>query len=176
VNAVTVGGVVGVLALVGGVGGYALFHGGGHATAHPPAASPSAGRTCAPPPSPTATSLAGPKAQPIDVRVTVLNGSGTFGQAESVLSWMQNKEGFLRTSNGGAVAPAPATRLVYAPNHADQARTLAAAMHLPLSALHGTGKGTGPRDPMLLTLGKDFTGVGKPLATHTPAARATCAP
>jgi hypothetical protein len=37
-------------------------------------------------------------------------------------------------------------------------------MHLPAYALHGTGKGDGLRDPMVLTLGKDFQAPGKPLA------------
>jgi hypothetical protein len=112
----------------------------------------------------------GPKAAPINVRVTVYNGSGTFGQAEKVLDWMQNTEGFLRTSNGGPAGATAHTTLVYAPNHIDQARTLAAAMGLPASALKGTGKGTGLRDPMVLTLGQDFQGVGKPLAAPSSGA------
>jgi hypothetical protein len=96
--------------------------------------------------------------------VTVLNGSGTFGQAEAVLSWMQNTEQFLRTSNGGPAPHQPVTTLVYAPNHAEQARTLVAALGLPASALHGDGTARGARDPMVLTLGTDFHGVGKPFS------------
>ncbi len=150
-----------------GAGGYLALQGGsGTNTARP---SSSASPSCAAPGGPAAHRTtsgvpAGPRARPIDVRVTVLNGSGIFGQAEAVLGWMQNTEGFLRTSNGGPAADTPTTSLVYAPDHADQARALAAAMGLPASALHGTGKGTGARDPMVLTLGKDFKGVGKPLA------------
>lgn len=115
-------------------------------------------------PAATATLPAGPKAASIDVRVTVLNGSGMFGQAEAVLSWMQNHQGYLRTSNGGPASAQAHTSLVYAPAHVDQARTLVAAMRLPASALHATGKDAGPRTPMELTLGQDFRGVGKPLA------------
>lgn len=114
--------------------------------------------------------LAGEKAAPLDTRVTVLNGSGVLGEAETVLSWMQNTEKWLRTSNGGPADRTPTTTLVYAPNHVSQARTVAAAMGLPASALHGDGKTTGLRDPMVLTLGQDFHGIGKPFAAPSPAA------
>jgi hypothetical protein len=113
----------------------------------------------------------GPSALPINTRVTVLNGSGVDGAGQFVLTWMQNTQGYLRTSNGGSARTTAMTSLVYAPDHIDQARTLATAMHLPPYALHGTGKATGPRDPMILTLGKDFRAAGKPLApppTPTP--------
>ncbi len=162
-------GTLGIVGLLGcGTGGYLLFHdGNSKATACAAAKS-------APTPSTAASQAAdggstpqlgpGPKAQPIDVRVTVLNGSGVLGQAEAALSWMQNTEGFLRTSNGGPAKITATTSLVYAPDHADQARTLAAAMDLPASALHGTGTGTGLRDPMTLVLGRDFTTAGQPLA------------
>ncbi|MGQ5634289.1 LytR C-terminal domain-containing protein [Streptomyces sp. EWL5.16] len=164
------------LALGGSVSGYILLNGGGKGGATHAAASATAAATCTPSVHPSgstlrrragsasATVLHGAKAKPIDVRVTVLNGSGTSGQAQAVLNWMQNDEGFLRTSNGGPTTVTATTTLVYAPNHADQARTLAAAMRLPVSALHGTGTGTGRRDPMVLTLGRDFEGAGKPPA------------
>lgn len=151
-------GAVGVLGCVAGA--FLLLHGGHKAATDCAAAAPSASAPAAAPDTPGP----GPSAAAIDVRVTVLNGSGVFGQAEAALSWMQNTEGFLRTSNGGPAAATALTSLVYAPDHADQARTLAAAMHLPDSALHGTGTATGQRDPMVLTLGKDFKTAGKPLA------------
>jgi len=161
-------GAVGAIGLLGcATGGYLLLHNSGSAakscSAAPHSTAPaSAGAGT---PGDTATPLPpGPSAEPINVRVTILDGSGVFGQAEDVLSWMQNKQGYLRTSNGGATKVTATTSLVYAPDHIDQARTLAAAMDLPPSALRGTGKGTGLRDPMILTLGKDFTGAGKPLA------------
>ncbi|MBF9073313.1 LytR C-terminal domain-containing protein [Streptacidiphilus fuscans] len=157
------------------IGGFLLLHGAGKPNAaaaidasgtaaatraSSPTAAPSP--TCTPEPADAAFAHTGSKAQPINVRVTVLNGSGTFGQAEAVLSWMQNTAKFLRTSNGGpAPHNQPLTSLVYAPNHVDQARTLVAALGLPVASLHGNGTSTGLRDPMVLTLGADFHGVGK---------------
>ncbi|MEU6174197.1 LytR C-terminal domain-containing protein [Streptantibioticus parmotrematis] len=170
--------VVVALALAGTIG-YLTLGGGSGSDAKGSAAAPSCSATPAASPATSAPSgiPAGAKAQPIDVRVTVLDGSGQFGSAETVLTWMQNTAGFLRTSNGGLTKQTATTSVVYAPDHADQARTLAATMHLPASVFHATGKGTGLRDPMTLTLGKDFQGVGKPLAR--PAAPSTptgCAP
>ncbi|TDU06302.1 LytR cell envelope-related transcriptional attenuator [Streptomyces sp. 846.5] len=147
----------------------------GSAAASPSAtcsAAPAKAAAPVPEPAVSGTFLAGAKAAPLDTRVTVLNGSGTLGEAETVLSWMQNTEKWLRTSNGGPAAKTPTTTLVYAPNHISQARTVAAAMGLPASALHGDGKTTGLRDPMVLTLGQDFRGIGKPFAAPSPAAAA----
>ncbi len=158
-------GTLGVVGLLGcGTGGYLLLHGGGKATVC------STAKPSAPPSAQTSTAgdahalPSGPTASPLDVRVTVLNGSGVLGQAEAALNWMQNTEGYLRTSNGGPAKVTTTTSLVYAPDHVDQARALAAAMHLPPAALHGTGTATGQRDPMVLTLGKDFKTAGQPLA------------
>ncbi|MEY9967426.1 hypothetical protein ABIA33_005496 [Streptacidiphilus sp. MAP12-16] len=180
-----IAGVACFLVAAAGIGGYVLLRGGSSSAAGgPAAAAPRSAPSCTaqssnsptvtgprPEPAVSGAFLNGAKAAAIDVRVTVLNGSGTFGQAESVLSWMQNTEHFLRTSNGGpAPATLAATTLVYAPDHVDQARTLAAAMGLPATALHGDGKGSGLRDPMVLTLGQDFHGIGKPFAAPSPAA------
>jgi hypothetical protein len=75
---------------------------------------------------------------------------------------MQNTVKYLRTSNGGpAPHNQPLTTLVYAPNHVDQARALVASLGLPADSLQGNGTSTGLRDPMVLTLGADFHGVGK---------------
>jgi hypothetical protein len=172
-------GALGVVGLLGcGAGGYLLLHGGSRPADCTVAARPSTPATPAASPHQTGPTLSpGPSAAPINVRVTIYDGSGKFGEAETVLQWMQNTELYTRTTNGGAAGHIVAsTSLVYAPNHADQARTLAAAMHLPPSALHGTGTGTGLRDPMILTLGKDFVAPGKPLAspsTPAPAPSAT---
>ncbi len=169
-------GTLGVIGLLGcGTGGYLLLHGNTSRTAYCSDAKPATSATAAPAPHQTGPTLApGPSAAPINVRVTIYDGSGQFGEAETVLNWMQNHQLYTRTSNGGAVKPTATTSLVYAPNHTDQARTLAAAMHLPPSALHGTGKGTGLRDPMILTLGRDFVAPGKPLTS--PSAPAPSAP
>ncbi|MFF4649596.1 LCP family protein [Streptomyces sp. NPDC001380] len=117
-------------------------------------------------PSPQATA----KAAPADVRVTVKNGSGVTGQAQTTVDWMQNTQGFLRSSNGANAPETEKTVLYYAPAHADQARTLAAALGLPASQMKATDQyGTGERDPMLLVLGKDFQGPGVPLTVPTAA-------
>ncbi|MHA6760393.1 LytR C-terminal domain-containing protein [Streptacidiphilus sp. PAMC 29251] len=179
------------LLAVGGTGGYLLLHhGGGTNTANGPGTGPVAGTgpsaSCSahpaatgpvPEPPVSGSFLQGSRATAINVRVTVLNGTGTIGQAESVLNWLQSgKEGFLRSSNGGpAPATAPTTTLVYAPNHVDQARTLAAAMGLPATALHGDGKTSDAIGRMVLTLGQDFHGIGKPFAAPSLAASAPAA-
>ncbi|MFI1094756.1 LCP family protein [Streptomyces sp. NPDC020917] len=109
--------------------------------------------------------LAGPKATPHDTRVTVLNGTGDFGASQDVLNWLQNDKGVNRSANGGdAPAALAATRLDYAPNQADQARSLAAMMGLPASALHEGAKDVPPLTYMTLTLGKDYTAPGTPIA------------
>jgi len=90
-------------------------------------------------------------------------------QAEAVLEWMQNTKDYLRSSNGGPASVAPRTTLVYAPDHVSQARALAAAMGLPASALHGDGPTSDTIGRMVLTLGQDFHGIGKPFAVPAPA-------
>ncbi|MFC1414633.1 LytR C-terminal domain-containing protein [Streptacidiphilus sp. N1-12] len=172
---------------VGGTGGYLLLHHSGNSTGASgrsgAAPGPSGSASCpaqpvatgpVPEPAVSGTFLQGSRATAVNVRVTVLNGTGTIGQAEAVLTWLQSsQEGFLRSSNGGpAPATAKATTLVYAPNHVDQARTLAAALGLPATALHGDGKTSDPIGRMVLTLGQDFHGIGKPFAAPSPAASA----
>ncbi|QMU75300.1 LytR C-terminal domain-containing protein [Streptacidiphilus sp. PB12-B1b] len=175
------------LVAVGGASAYALSRGSSadadNATTAVPRSACSASHPAAPAPTssvepPVSGSfLNGSKAAPIDIRVTVLDGSGTFGQAEAVLEWMQNTKGYLRSSNGGpAPAVVPRTTLVYAPDHASQARALAQAMGLPASALHGDGDTGGTIGRMVLTLGQDFHGIGKPFAVLVPAAPSASAP
>ncbi|GAA3060370.1 hypothetical protein GCM10020000_49260 [Streptomyces olivoverticillatus] len=45
--------------------------------------------------------LKGARAEPAQVRVKVLNGSGRMGAAQETVAWMQNSQGMVRTSNGG---------------------------------------------------------------------------
>ncbi|MFJ9913701.1 LCP family protein [Actinacidiphila glaucinigra] len=117
-----------------------------------------------------AAKLKGPKADPINVRVEVLNGSGVFGAAQDTVNWLQNDEGVSRSTNGGnAPAEVKKTTLEYAPNQADQARRLAAMMGLPASALKQGTEDAAPRANMTLTLGKDFKQAGTPIATPTKA-------
>ncbi|MFI1966994.1 LCP family protein [Streptomyces pathocidini] len=115
--------------------------------------------------------LKGPKADPSNVRVEVLNGGGPFGAAQETVDWLQNTEGVLKSSNGGnATGPEQkTTTLTYAPNQADQARALAAMMGMPASALKPGTEDAGPMVPMTLTLGADFRGAGTPLTAPTKA-------
>ncbi|MGG2462625.1 LCP family protein [Streptomyces sp. RGM 3693] len=106
------------------------------------------------------------------VRVDVTNGGGPFGSAQETVDWLQNTKGArLSTNAGNAPEKLAATRLEYAPNQADQAATLAEWMGLPKSALKQTATDAGPRVPMKLVLGKDFTAPGSPIEapTETPA-------
>ncbi|GAA2326810.1 LCP family protein [Streptomyces violaceusniger] len=114
--------------------------------------------------------LKGPKADPADVRVKVLNGSGQFGAAQETVDWMQNTEGMLRTSNGGnAPSELKKSTLEYAPNQADQARRLADSMGLPASAMKEGTKDAEPMAEMTLTLGADFKGAGTPISAPSKA-------
>ncbi len=119
-------------------------------------------------PVPPDPKLVGAKATAHDTRVTVYNGTGTFGSSQDVLNWLQNDEGVNRSTNGGdASARSPRTTLKYAPNQADQARSLAAMMGLPASALIPGTKDVPPLTYMTLTLGADYTSPGAPIAPPT---------
>ncbi|MFC4033835.1 LCP family protein [Streptomyces polygonati] len=112
--------------------------------------------------------LVGPRAAALDTRVTVRNGSGVFGAAQDTVNWLQNTQGVSRSANGGnASAPSTRTILEYAPNQADQARSLAAMMGLPAAALHQGTVNAQPLAYMTLTLGADFTKPGTPIGATT---------
>ncbi|MEV6425334.1 LCP family protein [Streptomyces sp. NPDC051662] len=108
--------------------------------------------------------LKGTKADASDVRVDVFNGGGPQGSAQETLSWLQNTEGVLKSTNkGNAPADVAKTTLEYAPNQADQARALAEMMGLPATGMKpGTVDAEG-LEAMTLTLGKDFKGAGVPI-------------
>ncbi|NUK05805.1 LCP family protein [Streptomyces lunaelactis] len=108
--------------------------------------------------------LTGPRAAASAVRVSVFNGSETRGAALTTLTWLQNEEGVLKSSNeGNAPQKLAATTLTYAPNQADQARKLADLMGLPATALKpGTTDAEGT-EAMTLTLGADFEEAGVPI-------------
>lgn len=80
------------------------------------------------------------------------------------MTWLQNDKGVLKSTNkANAPAKIDKTTLAYAPNQADQARALAEMMGLPASALKkGTTDAEGLQ-AMVLTLGADFEGAGKPI-------------
>ncbi|MFV5991556.1 LCP family protein [Streptomyces sp. NPDC056231] len=108
--------------------------------------------------------LKGTKAAAADVRVDVLNGGDRPGAAQETVTWLQNNQGVLKSTNkANAPAKISKTTLEYAPNQADQARALAAMMGLPGSALkQGTTDAEGLQ-AMVLTLGADFKGAGVPI-------------
>ncbi|MGW6457072.1 LCP family glycopolymer transferase [Streptomyces sp. NPDC055078] len=108
--------------------------------------------------------LKGPRAQPSDVRVRVLNGTEKSGMAQATLTWLQNDQQVRKSSQeGNAPQNLARTTLEFAPNQADQARALADMMGLPVGALkQGTADAEGTQ-PMTLTLGADFEGAGVPI-------------
>nr|WP_097933579.1 MULTISPECIES: LCP family protein [unclassified Streptomyces] len=106
--------------------------------------------------------LKGPKAEAADVRVDVLNGGEIPGAAGSTVTWLQNEQGVLKSTNkANAPEKIKKTTLEYAPNQADQARALAEMMGLPATAMKkGTADAEG-LEAMVLTLGADFKGAGQ---------------
>ncbi|WP_447039395.1 LCP family protein [Streptomyces sp. DSM 118878] len=119
-----------------------------------------------------AARLKGPKADPSEVRVDVYNGSGQTGAAQTTLTWLQNNEGVLKSTQlGNAPEVIKKTMLEYGPDEADQARRLADLMGLPGSAMKpGKGEKNAQGLPAVkLTLGGDFKGAGKPIVPPTKA-------
>ncbi|MGA4802748.1 LCP family protein [Streptomyces lavendulocolor] len=108
--------------------------------------------------------LKGPRAEASDVRVDVYNGSGRTGGAQATITWLQNDQGVLKSSNrSNAPQEIDRTTLEFAPNQADQARKLADLMGLPATALKQGTEDAGELEPMKLTLGGDFKGAGVPI-------------
>ncbi|RVU18544.1 LytR family transcriptional regulator [Streptomyces antnestii] len=119
-----------------------------------------------------AAKLKGPKSAASDVRVDIYNGSETVGAAQDTLTWLQNTEGVLKSSQlGNAPKKLPKTTLEYAPDQADQARRLADIMGLPASALKPgrSEKNDQGLPAMILTLGADFHGAGTPVSAPSKA-------
>lgn len=98
-----------------------------------------------------------------EVRVDISNGGGPVGSAQSTVTWLQNEQGVSLSTNAGNAEASPKTQLEYAPNQEAQAAALAKMMGLPASGLKETSADAGPKDPMKLTLGKDFKGAGEPI-------------
>ncbi|MEV0323917.1 LCP family protein [Streptomyces sp. NPDC050658] len=114
-----------------------------------------------------AARLKGSKADPSEVRVNIYNGSGKTGAAQTTLTWLQNNEGVLKSSQlGNAPSDIKKTTLEYAPDQADQARRLADIMGLPGSAMKpGESEKNAQGLPAIkLTLGGDFKGAGIPIS------------
>ncbi|MEU7583319.1 LCP family protein [Streptomyces sp. NPDC041068] len=119
-----------------------------------------------------AARLKGPKADASEVRVDIYNGSGKTGAAQTTLTWLQNNEGVLKSSQlGNAPSDIKKTTLEYASDQADQARRLADIMGLPAAALKPgkSEKNAQGLPAMKLTLGGDFKGAGVPIAAPSKA-------
>ncbi|MFD4634727.1 LCP family protein [Streptomyces sp. NPDC058284] len=119
-----------------------------------------------------AARLKGPKADASEVRVDIYNGSGKTGAAQTTLTWLQNDEGVLKSSQlGNAPAELKKTTLEYGAAEADQARRLADIMGLPGSALkQGKSEKNAQGLPAVkLTLGGDFKGAGVPIDASSKA-------
>ncbi|MEU9198207.1 LCP family protein [Streptomyces hundungensis] len=117
-----------------------------------------------------AARLNGPRSKASEVRVTVLNGGAVAGSAGEMVTWLQNQQGVLKSSNGSnAPQKVPATVLAYAPNQADQARKLADLLGLSGAALKPGTKDAVGKEPMVLTLGPDFKQAGTPVAAPAKA-------
>ena len=116
--------------------------------------------------------LKGSRADASEVRVDIYNGSETVGAAQTTLTWLQNNEGVLKSSQlGNAPKKLSKTTLEYAPDQADQARRLADIMGLPSSAMKPgkSEKNDQGLPAMILTLGADFKEAGTPIAAPTKA-------
>ncbi|MEV6106228.1 LCP family protein [Streptomyces sp. NPDC051940] len=102
------------------------------------------------------------KAKPADVSVKVQNGGEVPGAAADTAEWLVKKGIGSAEQAGNAPETAAKTTLSYAPDQQAQANTLAALMGLPKTALKKNAEAS-PDDPMLLTLGGDFTAAGTPI-------------
>ncbi|GFH37369.1 LCP family protein [Streptomyces pacificus] len=112
--------------------------------------------------------LEGARADASEVRVDVYNGSDTSGAAQRTLNWLQVEKGVLKSTNkSNAPQKTDKTTLEYAPNQADQARTLADLMGLPATALKPGTEDAADTEAMVLTLGADFKGAGVPVTAPT---------
>ncbi|MGX2996865.1 LCP family glycopolymer transferase [Streptomyces sp. JNUCC 64] len=112
--------------------------------------------------------LKGSKADPADIRVSIYNGGARAGSAQETLTYLQNTEGVLKSSQlGNAPADVPRTQIAYAPDQADQARALAAIMGLTGSAMKPGESETNSQGlpAIVLTLGPDFKGAGVPISS-----------
>lgn len=113
-----------------------------------------------------AARLKGERADAAEIRVDVYNGGAAAGSAQTTLSWLQNSQGVLKSTQlGNAPQTLAKTTVEYGEEEAPQARKLADLMGLPASALKpGESVSNSQGLPAVkLTLGEDFKGAGVPL-------------
>lgn len=126
-----------------------------------PAAAPGKAAAAPPPPPPPA---------PAQVHVQVLNGSGKPGAAREVGDELARR-GFVVDGTANAPSTTAATTIEHAPELAEHARTLAAAV--PGAEVRVD---EGAARQVVLTIGSAFTGLAKPGAPPPSAAPASSAP
>ncbi|WP_436738573.1 LCP family glycopolymer transferase [Streptomyces sp. BBFR102] len=113
-----------------------------------------------------AARLKGERADASEVRVDVYNGGAATGSAQTTLTWLQNTQGVVKSTQlGNAPEELAKTTVEYGEDEAPQARKLADLMGLPASALKpGDSVSNSQGLPAVkLTLGRDFKGAGIPL-------------
>ncbi|MGF3135852.1 LCP family protein [Streptomyces gougerotii] len=113
-----------------------------------------------------AARLKGERADASELRVDVYNGGAATGSAQTTLTWLQNTQGVLKSTQlGNAPGELAKTTVEYGEDEAPQARKLADLMGLPASALKpGESVSNSQGLPAVkLTLGRDFKGAGIPL-------------
>lgn len=134
-----------------------------------PAPAPAPDKAGAAPPA--AAAAAPPPAVPASqVHVKVLNGSGRPGAAREVGDALA-KRGFVVDSTGNATTSAAGTTIEHAPELADHARTLAAAV--PGAVLEPRKSAA---DAVVLTIGSSFKAVAPPGGAPAAAPPASSAP
>ncbi|MEU5753110.1 LCP family protein [Streptomyces sp. NPDC047829] len=113
-----------------------------------------------------AARLEGPKSDPSEIRVRILNGGAAAGSAQLELNHLQTEAGVTKSENAGnADTELAKTTLEYAPDQADQARALAEILGLSGAAMKPGESVTNAQGlpTMTLTLGKDFKEPGAKL-------------
>jgi hypothetical protein len=92
---------------------------------------------------------------PAKVRVQVLNGTGTPGEAKKAAALL-TKAGFVVVGTGNAKnAPVATTSITYGKAYSESARTLAYAAGVTTPTVSGTGR------TLVLTVGTDWAGTLK---------------
>ncbi|WBP88573.1 LCP family protein [Kitasatospora cathayae] len=117
-------------------------------------------------PAPAAPSATTPAVDTKDVPVTVRNGSGTRGQSGPTVDRLKAK-GFARATVGSDAPPAASTTVSHPAGQEAEAAALAAALGLPADAVRPNPK-AGPKDPLLLVLGKDVLAAPSQPPTGAP--------
>ncbi|MER7674081.1 LCP family protein [Kitasatospora sp. NPDC096128] len=130
-----------------------------------PPATPSAAPSAAPEAS-AAPSATTPAVDVKDVQVTVRNGSGTRGQSGPTVEKLKGR-GFAKAAVGSDAPPAGTTTVSHPAGRQAEAAALAAALGLPADAVKPDPK-AGPKDPLLLVLGKDALAAPAQQATEAP--------